>query len=159
MEMHEHGIKVTCGDGVVRRLFPRFFTYSADYPEKYVFSYLFLSSSYNTLSTGRMLIAALKPLGRCLCPRCLVTQSEVVDAGIRQDERRRAEIRTDDHPLHASISRARRWIFEGHRVTSKRVKGQLDARSLNPIRICPFARKYLCCQPTYVERVFNSVRR
>lgn len=31
-----HGIVLTCGDGVKRRIFPRFFTYAADYPEKYV---------------------------------------------------------------------------------------------------------------------------
>lgn len=30
------GIVVLCADGVSRRLFPRFFTYSADYPEKCV---------------------------------------------------------------------------------------------------------------------------
>lgn len=35
MEAYEHGIVLKCGDSVVRRLFPRFFTYSADYPEKY----------------------------------------------------------------------------------------------------------------------------
>ncbi|KAI1795334.1 hypothetical protein LXA43DRAFT_1090982 [Ganoderma leucocontextum] len=115
MEIYEHGIKVMCGDGVVRRIFPRFFTYSADYPEK-------------------MLIAALKPLGRCLCPRCLTTKDQVADAGTHQDECRCARTRTDDHPLHAAISRARGWIFEGHRVTSKHVKDQLDTRSLNPIR-------------------------
>lgn len=28
------GLVLQCGDGIVRRLFPRFFTYSADYPEK-----------------------------------------------------------------------------------------------------------------------------
>lgn len=28
------GIVVLCSDGILRRLFPRFFTYSADYPEK-----------------------------------------------------------------------------------------------------------------------------
>ena len=31
-----HGIVVKCYDGVTRRLYPWFFTYSADYPEKYV---------------------------------------------------------------------------------------------------------------------------
>lgn len=35
---YEHGIVMMCPDGVQRRLFPRIFTYSADYPEKYVFS-------------------------------------------------------------------------------------------------------------------------
>ncbi|KAF8212297.1 hypothetical protein K438DRAFT_1560277, partial [Mycena galopus ATCC 62051] len=29
-----HGIVIKCYDGVVRRIFPRFFTYGADYPEK-----------------------------------------------------------------------------------------------------------------------------
>jgi len=38
MEAYEHGIVITCADGVTRRIFPRFFTYSADYPEKYVVS-------------------------------------------------------------------------------------------------------------------------
>lgn len=37
MEMFEHGVKLKCSDGIVRRVFPRFFTYGADYPEKYVF--------------------------------------------------------------------------------------------------------------------------
>jgi len=31
---YKYGIVVDCGDGVRRRLFPRIFTYSADYPEK-----------------------------------------------------------------------------------------------------------------------------
>ena len=34
MEVYKNGIVVQCSDGVERRIFPRFFTYSADYPEK-----------------------------------------------------------------------------------------------------------------------------
>ena len=34
LEAYEHGMVVQCFDGVTRRVFPRFFTYSADYPEK-----------------------------------------------------------------------------------------------------------------------------
>lgn len=30
----EHGVVIKCGDGVIRRFYPRIFTYSADYPEK-----------------------------------------------------------------------------------------------------------------------------
>lgn len=36
MYAYEHGIVIRCPDGILRRFFPRFFTYSADYPEKYV---------------------------------------------------------------------------------------------------------------------------
>lgn len=34
MHTYHHGIVVDCADGVRRRLYPRIFTYSADYPEK-----------------------------------------------------------------------------------------------------------------------------
>jgi hypothetical protein len=33
---YRHGIVLKCPDGVLRRVFPRIFTYSADYPEKYI---------------------------------------------------------------------------------------------------------------------------
>ena len=36
MKAYEHGIVMKCSDGVTCRIFPRIFTYSADYPEKYV---------------------------------------------------------------------------------------------------------------------------
>jgi hypothetical protein len=32
----EHGILLQCHDGITRRIYPRIFTYSADYPEKFV---------------------------------------------------------------------------------------------------------------------------
>lgn len=38
---YHHGIVLVCADGVARRVFPRIFTYSADYPEKYVLSWIF----------------------------------------------------------------------------------------------------------------------
>ena len=37
LEAYEHGIVIDCGDGIRRRVYLRLFTYSADYPEKYVF--------------------------------------------------------------------------------------------------------------------------
>lgn len=35
---YKNGWVVPCQDGIVRRIFPRIFTYSADYPEKYICS-------------------------------------------------------------------------------------------------------------------------
>lgn len=37
MEAYVHGIVIKCADGITRRVYPRIFTYSADYPEKYVY--------------------------------------------------------------------------------------------------------------------------
>jgi hypothetical protein len=36
VEACKHGIVIRCCDGIERRFYPRIFTYSADYPEKYV---------------------------------------------------------------------------------------------------------------------------
>ena len=36
VEVYTYGILIQCADGIVRHLFPRFFSYSADYPEKYI---------------------------------------------------------------------------------------------------------------------------
>jgi hypothetical protein len=34
LEAYQHGIVITCLDGIKCRFYPRIFTYSADYPEK-----------------------------------------------------------------------------------------------------------------------------
>lgn len=44
LDAYRHGIVLWCPDGILRRVFPRIFTYSADYPEKYVSSLFFLLS-------------------------------------------------------------------------------------------------------------------
>jgi hypothetical protein len=46
LDAYVNGMIIDCIDGVRRRVFPRFFTYSADYPEKYVFFLSGLSCIY-----------------------------------------------------------------------------------------------------------------
>ncbi|KAF8834538.1 hypothetical protein BDN67DRAFT_992644 [Paxillus ammoniavirescens] len=58
LEAYEHGIVITCQDEVCRQIYPCIFTYSADYPEK-------------------VLIATIRNLGKCPCPRCLIPKSHV----------------------------------------------------------------------------------
>lgn len=36
IQAYHYGIVIKCVDGIERRIYPRFFTYSADYPEKSV---------------------------------------------------------------------------------------------------------------------------
>lgn len=36
VDAYVNGVVITCSDGIQQRVFPRFFTYSADYPEKCV---------------------------------------------------------------------------------------------------------------------------
>ncbi|KAI0816876.1 hypothetical protein BC628DRAFT_1334130, partial [Trametes gibbosa] len=126
MDAYEHGMLVTCGDGVVRRLFPRIFSYSADYPEK-------------------ILLTALKPQSIHPCPRCLVTDAHLCDAGTPEDAERRAEKRIDSPHLRRCIARARKLIFKkGRSVKSKSVGELLDAESLNPIEQSAFSTRLAC---------------
>ncbi|KZP21447.1 hypothetical protein FIBSPDRAFT_714836, partial [Athelia psychrophila] len=59
---YKHGFKMECLDGVWRRFYPRIFTYSADYKEK-------------------ILLATIRDLGICPCPRCLVKLEDVDKLG------------------------------------------------------------------------------
>ena len=45
MYAYEHGMIILCGDSIRRRLFPRFFTYAADYPEKYAICPIYFFTS------------------------------------------------------------------------------------------------------------------
>ncbi|THU93026.1 hypothetical protein K435DRAFT_562346, partial [Dendrothele bispora CBS 962.96] len=96
------GMVVLCADGVWRRLFPRIFIYSADYPEK-------------------MLLACLKTLGRCPCLRCEVLKSNIHLIGTARDMNTRTrKARINAHPLRWNVNEARRRMFEkGKAVNSK----------------------------------------
>ncbi|KAF8873129.1 hypothetical protein BD779DRAFT_1613708 [Infundibulicybe gibba] len=63
---YHYGIVIKCIDGIERRIYPRFFTYSADYPEK-------------------VLLATIRDKGLCPCPRCLITKSKLDGLGLRRD--------------------------------------------------------------------------
>ncbi|RPD71051.1 hypothetical protein L226DRAFT_469154 [Lentinus tigrinus ALCF2SS1-7] len=115
MAAYRDGILLVCGDGITRRLFPRFFTYSADYPEK-------------------ILIAALKPLALCMCPRCLTRMDDIADAGSPEDDLRRAAKRQDDAANQILIKKARRCLFKGFSPAGKCIKDLLHDKSLNPIQ-------------------------
>ncbi|KAG2136441.1 hypothetical protein DEU56DRAFT_710907, partial [Suillus clintonianus] len=77
------------------------FTYAADYPEK-------------------ILLACVKFLGRCPCPRCLVNKDKIDRLGNRADRRQREKgIRVDDRHRQSMIERVREFIFKlGRSVVS-----------------------------------------
>ncbi|KAG2335506.1 hypothetical protein BDR05DRAFT_898361, partial [Suillus weaverae] len=117
MHAYEHGIVIRCGDGITRRVFPRFFTYSADYPEK-------------------ILLAGIKFLGECLCPRCLIKKADVSEMGTEGDMHDRLALQcVDTQVRRKKIDHAWKLIFQrGAPVDGKRVKSILNSESLVPTR-------------------------
>ncbi|KAF9032192.1 hypothetical protein BJ165DRAFT_1358012 [Panaeolus papilionaceus] len=69
---YKYGIVIMCVDGIERRIFPRIFTYSADYPEK-------------------VLLATIRDKGMCPCPRCLVPMQSLDQLGTPVDQATRSE--------------------------------------------------------------------
>ena len=67
-EAYKHGILIMFPDGITRRVFPRFYSYSADYPEKYV-----------TNGTGRACAETI-PKGFSLPPSRIWASAPVPDA-------------------------------------------------------------------------------
>ncbi|KIK80669.1 hypothetical protein PAXRUDRAFT_158056, partial [Paxillus rubicundulus Ve08.2h10] len=66
MHAYKYGIVIRCSDEITQHVFLRFFSYSADYPEK-------------------ILLACIKFLGKCPCPRCLVKKADIPDMGTESD--------------------------------------------------------------------------
>ncbi|KAL1700677.1 hypothetical protein EV121DRAFT_294941 [Schizophyllum commune] len=66
LHAYKNGMVILCSDGVERRVYPRIFTYSADYPEK-------------------VLLATIRDGGLCPCPRCLVTKPKLDRLGMKRD--------------------------------------------------------------------------
>ncbi|KAG2348745.1 hypothetical protein BDR05DRAFT_980136 [Suillus weaverae] len=113
MHAYEFGIVIEFLDGICRRVFPRFFTYSADYPEK-------------------TLLACIKFLAKCPCPRCLVPKAKIGELGTRADRRRRErDTHKDSHGLRSTIKRVRDWLYvKGTNISSVFVKRLLGPDSL-----------------------------
>ncbi|XP_006454215.1 hypothetical protein AGABI2DRAFT_62391 [Agaricus bisporus var. bisporus H97] len=110
-----HGVIVMCGGGVRRRLFPRLFTYSADYPEK-------------------VLLATIRFLGGCPCPRCKIKKQQISGLGSPDDSSRRKEARIDNLVRQKLVNKARKVIFGGKGPGSTAVEKILQPLSMVPTR-------------------------
>ncbi|KAK7015137.1 hypothetical protein VNI00_019203 [Paramarasmius palmivorus] len=108
----KYGFVVKCFDGKERRVFPRIFTYSADYPEK-------------------VLLATIRDGGLCPCPRCLTPKSLFHRMGMKLDIRFR--LKNIRRYLLNSVLEARRIIYElGQKIGGARVDRLLKGISAVP---------------------------
>ncbi|KAF9045034.1 hypothetical protein BJ165DRAFT_1346358 [Panaeolus papilionaceus] len=89
---YKYGIVVMCVDGIERRIFPRIFTYSADYPEK-------------------VLLATIRDKGLCPCPRCLVPMQNLDQLGTTVDQKARSE--SPRVYQISKVQKARAFIYKG----------------------------------------------
>jgi hypothetical protein len=136
IEAWKHGIVVTCCDGIQRRFYPRILTHSGDYPEKW--DLLSLRTASCLTVNCRILLASIRNLGLCPCPRCLVPLSRVHNMGMIMDMRQRKTLaRVDDAQRRSNVANARRFIYDGqHLVDGVAVENLLKKESLVPTAVC-----------------------
>ncbi|KAJ3548000.1 hypothetical protein NMY22_g1435 [Coprinellus aureogranulatus] len=109
---YKYGIVIKCLDGIERRVFPRVFSYSADYPEK-------------------VLLATIRDKGLCLCPRCLVSKDKVEFMGRVRDLQLRVSHAREY--LWDKVKKARDYIYKkGRGIKSTFVEAQLKETSSVP---------------------------
>ena len=136
LQAYEHGMVFTCGDNVKRRLFPRIFTYSADYPEKYVSIISFTLSTEKNMA--RVLIANICNLGRCPCPQCTIPKVRFQDVATDNDMSQRTVLaRHDTAERREKIISARQLIYkEQYVIDNTQVEALLKLESLIPTEVC-----------------------
>ncbi|KAF6743073.1 hypothetical protein DFP72DRAFT_829097 [Ephemerocybe angulata] len=104
-------------DNITRRTFPRIFTHAMDYQEK-------------------VLLACIKFLAFCPCPRCLIRKAQIPMLGTAADDHIRAtQPRFDNEQDQYDIKSIRKQVYlKGVSLASKTVKAVLGRKSWTPIR-------------------------
>ena len=82
----------------------------------------------------RILLASIRNLGRCPCPRCLIPLDRAPNMGRPRDMAQRTSlVRVDDLVLHSRIKAAREMIYmKNYKTDSKVVEDLLQHNSLVP---------------------------
>ncbi|KAJ7676829.1 hypothetical protein DFH06DRAFT_1428694 [Mycena polygramma] len=112
LHAYTYGIVIKCADGIERRVYPRLFTYSADYPEK-------------------VLLATIRDGGGCPCPRCLTPKSQLHLMGLARDIAGR--VTNARKYMGDKVRIARRFIYKlAYSIGSTKVEGVLKETSSVP---------------------------
>ena len=128
VEAYKNGIVIKCHDGVLHCVFPWIFTYSADYPEKYIEHSL---CTMILTSFDRVLITTIRDKGLYPCPRCLLPKSSFHHLGFLLVLKRRLSCAWTY--LREMICAARHKIYKlGNPIKGMAVKRILKDKSLVP---------------------------
>jgi len=112
-----------------------FFTYSADYKEKYVNSPFYQFKL--VLIVARVILSSIRDLGHCPCPRCLIPLSHAYRMGMVQDMKERKTLAcVDDEHRRRKIELARDIIYkQNYAVDNDNVEALLKEQSLVPTSV------------------------
>jgi hypothetical protein len=90
-----------------------------------------------TNTSYRVIIASIRNLGRCPCPRCLIPLDRAANMGMQRDMTQRKNLaRIDDANRRDRVKAAREHIYEkSNGINSKGVENLLQETSLVPTTV------------------------
>ena len=99
---------------------------------------------------NRILMACVRNLGNCPCPRCLIEKEYIPGLGTKVDGQRRAKLRSCGQSYQANIEDARRSIYKlGYVVNSQAVDHVIGSESLTPAHVSKTNHRYECIITDY----------
>jgi hypothetical protein len=98
-------------------------------------SILFFQIKFTSIdSFHRVLLATIKSLGRCPCPRCHIKNDQIGDLGMVNDMKRRTNVCEDNSERREKVEKACQGIFKkGYSVVSNTFRNLMDLTLLVPI--------------------------
>jgi hypothetical protein len=109
-------------------------------------------------STCRVLLASIKFLGNCPCPRCFIQKDQISALGTTVDRQRWNHMQEDNLVRQNMITTVCRWIFERGRSLTGPVLGRVLKRTSSvPTVVCPSIR-FPRCSPSPPIRTHSRRR-
>ena len=84
----------------------------------------------------RVLLATVRYLGDCPCPRCGIKKDQISALGTMVDFQRRNHQRTDNGARLMRVDAARWAMFKSGNITNARVQRILKPWSEVPVQVC-----------------------
>lgn len=96
-----------------------------------------MDTAASLMMLGRILIASIRNLGKCPCPRCLIPLNQIHNLGKPRDMARRLTAsRVDNLMRRSKVSSARRLIYEKNmQINCSAVENLLRDTSLVPTSV------------------------
>ena len=130
LHAYTYGIAVRSLDGIEQWVYPHILTYSADYPEKYIFYFYFLLS---LTAVFRVLLATIRNKALCPCPCCLIPKMKMDRVGHIAD----AKIRNDQAHKYLDIKESVKRAWKAIYVQGAHIGGAYVQRLLKPTSTVP----------------------
>lgn len=131
---YQHGIVILCCSSIRRCFYLGIFSYSADYPKKFVL--LFSWAIYwHHIHFTRILIVSICTIGTCPCPWCTIPMAGVPNMGSQQDMLQQQMLACAENQSDKDLVAQSLIYKKTYAINSQHIEALLKEESLRPILV------------------------